>query len=150
MRVSEGIPELLTDLNGRFRAERLLPGEYFPAFPWGQRIVFFSSDGSLSAATPVRLHAGEGIGCGVGTALELRVPTGIDRVYRISGQVVDELPAKVGDRFWVSLIWDVNASGAQAYVASGQLDEEHRFRIDGAPNGRFLLRLHSAYGVANP
>lgn len=146
MRGAEGIPELLTDADGRFRAERLLPGEYFPAFPWGQRIVFFSSDGSLNAATPIRLHAGEDSGCGVGTALELREPEGIDKMYTISGQVVGDLSAKVGDRFWVSLLWDVGSSGAQAFVPGGRLDYAHRFHIDKVPNGRFLLQLHGAYG----
>jgi hypothetical protein len=138
--------ELVTDLNGRFRAERLLPGEYFLAFPWGARAVFFSSDGSLSAATPVRLRVGESVGCGAGTALDLRIPIGIDKTHTISGEVLGDLPAKVGDRFWVSLIWDVNTSSGQAYVASAKLDNEHRFRIDRVPNGRFLLQLHSAYG----
>ncbi|MGO8789971.1 MAG: collagen binding domain-containing protein [Terriglobia bacterium] len=146
LRGSKGIPELLTDADGRFRAEGLLPGEYFPALPYGGPLVYFSNDGSLSAATPVRLHAGENIGCDGEAPLELRVPTGINKLYTIWGYVVGELPARMGDRFWVSVAWDVNTPGTQPYVASGQLDDEHRFRINAVPNGRFLLQLHSAYG----
>ena len=143
---AKGIPELQTDADGRFRAEKLLPGDYFPGFPWGQRFVLFSADGSLSAATPVRLAAGEDAGCGAGPALDLHVPPGINNLYTISGRVAGDLPPKVGDRFWVSLIWDVNVPGAQAYVGNGKLDGDHNFRIEGAPNGQYLLQLHSAYG----
>jgi hypothetical protein len=143
---AKGIPELQTDADGRFRAEKLLPGDYFPGFPWGQRFVLFSADGSLSAATPVRLVAGEDAGCGAGPALDLHVPPGINNLYTISGHVAGDLPPKVGDRFWVSLIWDVNVPGAQAYVGNGKLDGDHNFRIEGVPNGKYLLQLHSAYG----
>ena len=146
LRGAKGIPELQTDADGRFRAEKLLPGDYFPAFPRGQHVLFFSADGSLSEATPVRLRAGEEVGCGAGSALDLRAPHGINRLYTISGHVAGDLPPRIGDRFWVSLIWDVNVPGAQAYVASGKLDSEHRFSIEGVPNGRYLLQLRSAYG----
>ena len=143
---AKGIPELQTDADGRFRVEKLLPGDYFPGFPWGQHFVLFSADGSLSAATPIRLAAGKDAGCDAGPALDLRVPPGIDKLHTISGHVAGDLPPSIGDRFWVSLIWDVNVPDAQPYVASGKLDGEHNFRIEAAPNGRYLLQLHSAYG----
>ncbi len=136
--------EARTDAEGRFRVNGLLPGDYYLAFPFGHRLVFFSSDGSLDAARPVRLHINEDVGCRPQAILRLRVPPGIKETYTISGQVVGELASKLGDRFWVSLWWDVPHT--EAYVASANLDKENRFFFDKVPNGRFMLQLHSGYG----
>jgi protocatechuate 3,4-dioxygenase beta subunit len=138
--------EFTTNSDGRFRVQGLSPGEYFPAFPSGDRTLFFSSDGSLTAATPLSLPAGEDIGCGPDKPIELRVPADIDKWYAISGQVLGDIPASVGNRFWISLLWDVEGPANQTYVTSAKLDSEHQFRIERVPKGRFLLELHSAYG----
>jgi hypothetical protein len=138
--------EAVTDANGYFRVKRLLPGEYFPALPWRDHAVFFSKDGSLSAATPIRLQPGESAGCGAEGPLELQVPSGIDKTHVVSGELVGEIPKSTGDRFWVSLVWDIHNSGEKAFVASAKLDSDRRFRIEHVPGGRFLLQLHSAYG----
>ncbi len=138
--------DLVTDANGRFRAEKLPPGQYFLAFPSGDRIAYFSSDGSLSGPTAVQVPVGEDVGCSAGKPLDLRVPATIDQGHTISGQLVSDLPKSEGDRFWVSLIWDLRGSGGQAYAGSAKLDDERKFHIDRVPSGRFLLQLYSAYG----
>ncbi|MGA2965988.1 MAG: carboxypeptidase-like regulatory domain-containing protein [Terriglobales bacterium] len=139
---------LQTDSTGRFRADKLAPGEYFFAFPSsGYLSAFFSSDGSLGTATPVQLPPGRDLGCGSQAPLELRVPTVINQSHRISGQVVGDLPKSVGDRFWVSMTWD-HGPGGHPWAGSANLDDDHKFHLDNVPNGRFLLELHSAYGPA--
>jgi hypothetical protein len=125
----------------------LLPGEYFLSFLSAGRIAYFSEDGSLSAATPVRLRAGQSLGCRAASTLELRVSSGIGQTHTISGQVVGALPKKVGDRFWVSLLWDVQSSrGGEAFAGVAKLDTELKFKLERVPKGRFQMQLHSAYG----
>jgi hypothetical protein len=142
-----GPSEAQTDADGRFRIDGLSPGEYFPASPLDvNRIVFFSPDGTLGAANPVIVQAGKNLGCGLGTALDLRVPPNYKNMYALGGKVNGDLPAAVGDRFWVSLL-DVRASGTQNCIATATLDAEHRFVFkDRVPGGRFLMELRSAYG----
>ena len=140
----KGKGEVRTDAEGRFRVNGLLPGDYFLGFPFGSHLVFFSSDGSMNAAHPIRLHANESIGCRPQSPLELRVPPGISEIHKVSGQVVGKLSPKLGDRLWATLQWDV--PDAQTFVARAKLDSEHRFLFNGVPNGRFILQLHSAYG----
>jgi protocatechuate 3,4-dioxygenase beta subunit len=88
-----------TDSTGRFRADKLPPGEYFFAFPYGYFSTFFSSDGSLSAATPLQLPVGKDLGCGAESPIELRVPAVINQGHTIAGQVVGDLPRSVGTAF---------------------------------------------------
>jgi hypothetical protein len=138
--------QLATDSTGRFRAEKLPPGEYFLAFPWGDRTAFFSSDGSLSAETPIRLGVGESVGCQAEKPLELRVPVDTSAQYSISGEVVGDLQKSAGDRFWVTLLWDVQGSRGQVHAGFAKLDEARKFEIDRVPDGKFLLELHGAHG----
>jgi hypothetical protein len=136
--------QLTTDSDGRFQAGKLPPGEYFLAFPWGDHTVFFSSDGSLNAETPIRLGMGESAGCQGEKPLELHVPANVSAEYSISGEVEGDLPQSTGDRFWVTLSWDV--PGARSQVRAAKLDEAHNFKIDRVPDGKFLLELHGAHG----
>ena len=138
--------DVVTDSNGQFRADKLLPGDYYLATPRADRALFFSSDGSLTSAQSVHLRAGESPGCSSEVPLALRLPSKLDETHTISGQVVGELPKKVGDRFSVSLVWDIPVSSGQAYAGFAKVDDQHRFHLDRVPNGRFLLQLHSAYG----
>jgi hypothetical protein len=134
---------LTTDKNGLFHAEGVPPGEYFIGFSGGQG--FFSSNGSIGAAAPIRLISGEDAGCGIGAPLELRIPKDNDPLHTISGQVTGDLPAKIGDRFWVSLM-DVNDNGSEKYVASAKVNQERLFSLEKISNGKFRLELHSGYG----
>jgi hypothetical protein len=136
---------VLTDAGGRFRIDGIPPGEYFPfSLLDVSHIEFFSRDGSLSAATPLHVQAGKDIGCGSNPPLDLRVPP-IKTTYSFAGKVSGELPAKLGDRFYV-LLFDVRPSGSQNILGSAKLDAEHRFVIDKVPAGKFLLQLEGYYG----
>lgn len=141
-----GASEVLTDSDGRFRFDGLSPGEYFPASPLDMnRTVFFSPDGNLRAATPVLVQVGKDVGCAPNSALNLSVPANYKKEYSFAGKTSGDLPASIGNRFWVSL-FDARASGAQSYVATAKLDAEHRFSFDKIPGGEHLLQLYSAYG----
>ncbi len=135
-----------TDSSGHFRADKLPPGEYLFAFPYGYFSAFFSSDGSLSAATTLQLPVGKDLGCGAESPIELRVPAVVNQGHTIAGQVVGDLPKSVGDRFWVSITWDLRGSGGHPWAGTAKLDDTHKFHVDHVPNGRFLLELYSAYG----
>jgi len=137
---------ILTDSDGRFRTENLPPAQYYLSFSTGGEFAYFSSDGSLSTATPIQLVAGKDIGCKSNQPLQLRMPAQVSPRHSISGSVVGDLPKKVGDRFWVNLLWDKEARTDQGYVSSGKLDADHKFQIDRVPNGKFVMELHSAYG----
>jgi hypothetical protein len=138
--------EVLTDAEGRFRLDGLSPGEYFLASPLDvNRIVFFSPDGTLSTATPAIVQAGKDVGCGSSPALDLRVPPNYKKTYAFSGNVNGELPAAIGDRFWILLLAE-RPSGGQQLVAVAHLDAEHHFSFDNVPAGHFVLQLHGAYG----
>jgi hypothetical protein len=138
--------DLTTDSDGHFRAKALIPGDYFLAFPWRDRVAYFSRDGSLNGATPVHLRVGESAGCAGDKPLELRAPDGLDRLYSISGKVTGDLPKRVGDRFWINLLWDVPRLGSAGLAGTAKLDENHEFHLEHVPNGRFVLQLFSAYG----
>jgi hypothetical protein len=142
-----GQPEGRTGSDGRFRIDGVSPGEYFLASTLdANHFVFFSPDGTLRAATPETVPVGKDLGCGPNSALSLRVPPNYKQTYSLSGKVDGDLPAAVGDRFWVSLV-DVDASGTQSHgVAYSKLDAKRRFSFDKVPAGHFLLQLHSAYG----
>ena len=135
---------LSTDHDGLFRADSLVPGDYYIGFGSRDRIPYFSSDGSLSAEAPIRLRAGESLGCNPGKPVEFRIPTGLDQVHAISGQIVGEIPKSQGDRFWISLVWET--PNGQSFAGSAKVDEKRRFHLDGVANGRYLLHLFSAYG----
>jgi Carboxypeptidase regulatory-like domain len=137
---------LQTDSSGGFRVNNIPPGEYFFMLPVGDHVVFFSADGSLNAVVPIRVAAGENVGCGTKTPVELHVPSGTDQRHTISGRIPGDLPKSIGDRFWVSLKWDVNTSAPQAYVGYARINSEHKFWIEHVPKGRFVLELYSAYG----
>jgi len=137
--------ELVTDGHGRFRAEHLLPGDYFPAFWWANRFVFFSGDGALAGAKPIHIEAGETPGCGSGPPLEFRRPAGIDEEHRVSGRVAGELPTNPGDRFWIFLYWLTKSSSLGSSLARTQIDAQHRFVLQDIPNGRFVLQLVSDF-----
>jgi hypothetical protein len=137
--------EVVTDSTGHFHAEKLLPGEYYVVFPSGDRVAAFSNDGGLSAAEPIRLRVGESVGC-AGTTLNFRIPAGAEQRHAVSGEIAGDLPKAEGDRFWVTLLWDMHDASGEAYAATAKVDDEHKFRIDRVPNGRFLVQLHSAYG----
>lgn len=141
-----GPSEVLTDADGRFRYEGLNPGEYFPASPLDvNRIVFFSSDGSLRAAAPVTVEAGKDVGCGSSAPLKLSVPSDYKNVFSFSGQVSGDLPPAIGDRFWILLL-DMRDSGAMSIVGFSKLDANHRFSFDRVRGGPLLMKLYSAYG----
>jgi hypothetical protein len=141
-----GESQLFTDTNGRFRIDGLSPGEYFLGSPLDvNRIVFFSPDGTLATATPVVVDAGADVGCGKSPALTLLVPPNYKKTYAFSGKVTGDLPAAVGDRFWVLLL-ALRPSGEQQLLASAKLDREYRFSFENVPGGRFVLEMHSAYG----
>jgi len=136
--------ERSTNRDGLFRADQLLPGEYYLGFRWRNRIPYFSSDGSLSAVAPIRLRAGESVGCSAGPPLELRIPAGLDHLHSISGRIIDNIPKSEGDRFWVNLLWDT--SDGQSSAGSANLDDKRQFHLDDVPKGKYLLQLLSAYG----
>ena len=137
---------MLTDAEGRFSVNGVSPGEYFLSSPLDvNRIVFFSPDGTAGTATPVVVHAGADVGCGKGPALSLLVPQNYKKTYSFSGRVNLDLPAAIGDRFWVLLL-AVRASGEQQFLGLAKLGAEPRFSFDSAPGGHFVLQLHSAYG----
>ena len=141
-----GESQLFTDTNGRFRMDGVSPGEYFLGSPLDvNRIVFFSPDGTLATATPVVVHAGADVGCGKSPALTLAVPPNYKRTHSFSGKVTGDLPAAIGDRFWVLLL-ALRPSGEQQLLASAKLDVQYRFSFDNVPGGRFVLEMHSAYG----
>lgn len=141
-----GDSQVLTDANGHFQIDGLSPVEYFLSSPLDvNRTVFFSRDGRLSTATPVIVQAGKDVGCGLSPALDVHVPPNYKKTYAFSGKVNGELPAAIGDRFWILLL-DVRPSGEQQLLAVAHLDAEHRFSFDNVPAGRFVLQLHSAYG----
>jgi hypothetical protein len=141
-----GESQIFTDVNGRFRMDGLSPGEYFLGSPLDvNRSVFFSSDGTLATARPVTVHAGADVGCGKSPALTLLVPPNYKKTYAFSGKVNGDLPAAIGDRFWVSLL-AVRPSGEQQFLALAKVDAEHRFSLDNVPGGHSVLELHSAYG----
>jgi hypothetical protein len=138
--------EVTTDPQGRFRLEGLYPGDYFLASPLDvTHGVFFSVDGTFHTAVPVRVQAGEDVGCGAGPALELRAPADYKKSYAFGGKVSGDLPAKIGDRFWVTLL-DVRSSGVQSFVATVPLNADHQFSFNRVPGGQLPLQLHGAYG----
>jgi hypothetical protein len=136
---------LTTDENGLFHAEGIPPGEYFIGFSGVRGMSIFSSDGSLGAAEPIRLIPGKDAGCGTGAPLELRMPKDNEPVHTISGQIAGDLPAKIGNRFWVWLM-DVNDDGSERHVTSATVNQERLFSLEKVPNGKFRLDLHSGYG----
>jgi hypothetical protein len=136
--------ELSTDDDGRFRADRLVPGEYYIGFRWRNRIPYFSSDGSLSAEVPIQLRVGESPGCTPDKPLEFGIPAGLDQVHAISGQILGNIPKSEGDRFWINLLSET-LSG-QSYAGSAQVDDNRQFHLDGVPKGKYRLQLLSAYG----
>jgi hypothetical protein len=143
---SQGPAEVSTDAGGRFRFDGLSPGDYFPASPLDvNRMVFFSPDGTLGAATPVHVPAGKDVGCGADSSLDLRVPPNYKATYSFGGKISGDLPASVGDRFELELI-DSRTTGAQNYGARAKLDAGHRFSFDKVPGGKYLLQLYGAYG----
>lgn len=135
-----------TDDYGLFHVDGLLPGEYFFASPLDvNRIVFFSPDGTLATAAHVLVQAGKDVGCGKSTTLNLRIPPNYKKTFSFRGKVNGDLPATVGNRFWVLLL-DVRDSGEMSFVATAPLDAEHRFSFVNISGGHFLLTLNSAYG----
>lgn len=146
LRGSDKNEHLETDADGYFRADSLIPGDYYLAFPWIDRTVYFSVDGSPSVPTPVHLRAGQSAGCAGQEPLKLRVPNGLGQWHSISGKVRGDLPKRMGDRFWISLLWDEPKLGGAGFVGTAKLDENHEFRLNHVPNGRFVLQLSSAYG----
>jgi hypothetical protein len=80
--------------------------------------------------------------------LNLRIPPNYKKTYMVHGKVNGDLPATVGNRFWVSLL-DERDSGEVSYVATAPLDADHRFSFDNVPSGHFLLSLNSSYGSEN-
>ena len=138
-----------TDDYGLFHIDGLLPGEYFFASPFDvNRIVYFSPDGTFSTAAPVIVQPGKDVGCGKSSALNLRIPANYKKTFSFRGKVNGDLPATVGNRFWVSLL-DERDSGEVSYVATAPLDADHRFSFDKVPGGHFLLSLNSSYGSEN-
>jgi protocatechuate 3,4-dioxygenase beta subunit len=138
--------EVRTDTDGRFRFEGLPPGDYVPASPLDvNRVVFFSRDGTLRTATPVTVQAGEDVGCGSNPALDLRVPPNYKTEYSFPGKIRGDLPAAIGDRFWVLLL-DARARGGKRLVRVAKPDAEHRFSFENIPGGQFIMELHSGYG----
>jgi len=146
LRGSDNNEKLVTGADGRFRADSLMPGDYYLAFSWDHRSAYFSDDGSLSAATPLHLRAGESAGCAGDKLLQLRMPNGPAQLRSISGKVTADLPKRIGDRFWINLLWDVPKLGAVGFAGMAKLDENHEFHLEHVPNGRFVLKLGSAYG----
>lgn len=138
--------ELSTNHDGLFRADRLVPGDYYIGFRWQNRIPYFSDDGSLSAETPIRIRAGESLGCSFGKPLGFRIPEGLDQLHVISGQIVGDIPKSDGDRFSISLVSET--PGGQAYAGYASIDDKRQFHLDGVPKGTYLLQLLSAYGPA--
>ena len=146
LRGSDKNENLVTDADGRFRADSLLPGDYYLACWSDNRRAYFSDDGSLSSATPVHLRAGESVGCAADKPLQLRMAKEPAQLHAISGKVTGDLPKRVGDRFWVTLLWDVPKPGGVGLAGMVKLDENHEFHLEHVPNGRFILKLFSAYG----
>lgn len=141
-----GPSEVVTDSDGRFRVEGVRPGEYYLASPLDvNRIVFFSPDGTLNGATPVRVEAGKDSGCTVENRLELRVPANYRATYSFKGRVTGDLPPAIGDHFGVTLL-DKRSAGMQNYVASTVLGADHSFTFSNVPAGQFVLELRSSYG----
>lgn len=136
---------ITTDENGFFRAEGFVPGDYFISYSGARDSRFFSSDGSLRAATPIHLRAGHDTGCPPSPRLTLELPAVPAARHAISGTVIGNLPPAVGDRVWVSLM-DRNDNGAQVFAGRSSLDAGNKFRIENVPNGRYILELQSGYG----
>jgi len=141
MRVTyrNGIPAIesaggqASDENGRYRVNRLRPGEYYvAALPktGGSLIRTFSPNAiDLSQATMIRIHAGEEIG-GINIALRK------GDLFRVSGQIVSAIPdfdAKTSAMSTVTLLSHANGLQDSSFSSSMTIS------MLGEASGRFEL-----------
>jgi len=142
---SEQAKEVTTDNSGYFRADGLQPGDYLLQAPDIGRVITLSADGRLYESVPVHLTGDQDLGCGANSPLELHFPAHGGSTHTISGAVLGDLPARLGDRFVVELkdAADLNVSGFQA---SGKLDSDHKFLVEDVPGGNYKLSIYGVYG----
>jgi hypothetical protein len=122
-----------SDENGRYRAIRLRPGEYYvAALPkvGGSLIRTFSPSAlDLSQATMIRIHAGEEVG-GINIALRK------GDLFRVSGQVVNAIPdfdPKTNAMSTITLLSHANGLQDSSFSSSMTIS------MLGEANGRFEL-----------
>jgi hypothetical protein len=143
--------DVSTGEDGRFRVDGLQADDYFLQY-WSNRgMRYISGDGRLNEANPIHIQEGKNVGCEANPPLEFHIPAAGDKSYSISGSVIGDLPARLGDRFFIELEdthdIDVNAYGQEQERGQEQkLSADHRFLFDEVPNGRYRLKLYGVYG----
>jgi hypothetical protein len=141
----EAVTPVVVKPDGRFRVSGVIPRVYFFAYTFNvDWLVYFSSDGTVGTAAPVRVQAGKDIGCGKDAALVLHGPPNPATSYSFGGKVSGDLPEIMGDRF-TAILRHVRR-GPQIFLARANLDAERRFSFDNVPGGTFQLEVRSAYG----
>jgi hypothetical protein len=140
--------EVKTDLEGFFRINGLLDGDYFmEAIPVaaGDFPIHLSADGKLYESAPLHVENGKNIGCGGNPPLDLHAPS-LDNHYSVSGILTGQLPATVGDRFEVALEDALNTNPYWPRRRTFDLGDDHRFRFDNIPPGRYRVDIYGLYG----
>ena len=137
--------EVSTDNSGYFRIDGLQADDYLLQAPDLGRVFTLSADGRPYESVPVHLTGEHDLGCGANPPLELHFPVNGGSAHSISGAVLGDLPARLGDRFLVELR-DAADSSVYASQTSGKLDADHKFFLEHVYSGNYKLSIYGVYG----